>query len=54
MSGWDHDKLNVLMAEIESSVRAGIAEEENAGTPDDQSSAMVVGYWMYRLKECKA
>lgn len=50
---WDEQKLDALLIEIETSVRQGLRAEEQHEIPEEQGSARVVGYWMYRLLECK-
>lgn len=50
---WDTAKLETLLEEIQADVVEGIAREEDAGTPEENSTARVVGYWMCRLRECQ-
>jgi len=47
---WNSDALNALERELEVRVKEGCARGK---ADEERESAEVLGYWMYRLKECK-
>lgn len=50
---WDAKKLDALVEEMKSRVGEGIADEQKYKIAEENSCARVIGYWMYRLTECR-
>jgi hypothetical protein len=50
---WDTAKLDALMIDIHGTVATGIEMERTDQIPDEESTARVIGYWMYRLLGCQ-
>lgn len=53
---WDEAKLDALLRDIRESVVNGLAANEQEGVVEEDDNAYpakVLGYWMYRLLDCK-
>ena len=47
MSEWNANKLDQVERELTARVNAGLRD------PQERETAEVLGYWMYRLRECR-
>ena len=50
---WNESALDKLLADMEHSVHEGIEVSGNENEDEGDNSYQIVGYWMYRLLECK-
>ena len=48
---WDSEKLDALLVEIEEQVHEGLEREDQISEED--SVARIIGFWMYKFRECK-
>lgn len=50
---WDSEKLDNLLVDIHARVIEGLRFEYESNTPEEESTARVIGYWYYKLLACQ-
>ena len=53
MKTWNDARLDALLRDFERRVSDGIADERREETPETESVARVLGFWMMRLLDSK-